>query len=157
MSEMKRILVVAVAILMVVNLNAQDKMTPELLWKLGRVSPTGISKDGKAIIYKVTSFDIDANEQTSRDYRIPVEGGSSVQIQSGSVEVHDKLRSPSGAHGISIQEVKIQKVFGQDHYPELDQSDAMVYDDLMYRHWDTWEDGKYSHIFLHNDIRGGGH
>jgi hypothetical protein len=41
----------------------------------------------------------------------------------------------------------LQRVFGEDHYPELEQSEVMIYDDLMYRHWDTWEDGKFNHIF----------
>ncbi|MCK5368663.1 MAG: DPP IV N-terminal domain-containing protein, partial [Cyclobacteriaceae bacterium] len=62
----------------------------------------------------------------------------------------------TGRHRISIEEVKIEKVFGVDYYPELDKSKVMIYDDLMYRHWDTWEDGKFSHIFLHtgNEVKG---
>ena len=143
-------------VLLVGSLSAQDRMTPELLWNLGRVSPLGISLDGQSVVYRVTSYHKDSNELTTKDYMIPVAGGSAVQIENGDNEVKDKLRSPSGAHRISIRDVKIQKVFGKDYYPELDNSEVMVYDDLMYRHWDTWEDGKFSHIFLHNsnEVRG---
>jgi hypothetical protein len=35
---------------------AQNVMSPETLWKLGRVSALGISKDSKNVVYKVTSF-----------------------------------------------------------------------------------------------------
>ena len=31
---------------------------------------------------------------------------------------------------------------------EKAKSQAKVYDELSYRHWDEWEDGAYSHIFV---------
>ena len=34
--------------------SAQQVLSPELLWKLGRVTPLGISKDGKLVVYKVS-------------------------------------------------------------------------------------------------------
>ena len=43
---MKKILFLPL-ILMSLNTMAQDVMSPELLWKLGRTTPLGISKDGK--------------------------------------------------------------------------------------------------------------
>jgi dipeptidyl aminopeptidase/acylaminoacyl peptidase len=48
--------------------------------------------------------------------------------------------------------MKVTKIFGQDHYPELTKSNAYVFDDLMIRHWDTWEDGLYDHVIL-SEIR----
>ena len=41
---------------------AQEIMTPEKLWELGRVSALGISKDGKSIVYKVSKPDMVENK-----------------------------------------------------------------------------------------------
>lgn len=46
--------------------------------------------------------------------------------------------------------VKLEKVLGTDLYPKLDKSEVKVYDHLMYRHWDTWKDGNFQHIFIGN-------
>ena len=45
--------------------NAQQMMTPEKLWQLGRVTPIGISKDGKSLIYKVGTPNIQENKISS--------------------------------------------------------------------------------------------
>ena len=37
---------------------------------------------------------------------------------------------------------------GKDIYPDLKKSTAQVYTDLNYRHWDKWNEGKVSHVFL---------
>ena len=145
----KRTILLVFTILFFAELPAQETMTPELLWKLGRVSPIGIAKDAKSVVYSVTYFDMDNNTSTKKQFLVSVDGGKATEIVNCNLLVTDKHVSPSGSHRIAAQEVKIQKIFGLDHYPELDKSEAMVYDDLMYRHWDTWEDGKYSHIFLY--------
>src|SRR6202012_5776984 len=44
--------------------------------------------------------------------------------------------------------VMIKPMLGKDIYPDLPNTTAKVYTDLAYRHWDTWEDGKFSHIFV---------
>lgn len=153
---MKRISLWFAALMLTSLASGQNVMTPELLWKLGRVSPVGISMDGNSIIYKVSKFDIEQNSASAKEYMMPINGGTPVEIQDGASLVADRHLSPTGTHRISVKEVKVKKVYGNDHYPELSKSNAMVFDDLMYRHWDTWEDGKFSHILLHkgNEVAG---
>ncbi|MCK5208886.1 MAG: S9 family peptidase [Cyclobacteriaceae bacterium] len=153
---MKRISLIIIGFLVISGLMAQEVMTPQLLWKLGRMSVVGITKDGKSIVYNVKTYDAATNTGSTKQYLIPVTGGKPVEIERGESLITDRHISPTSRHRISIEEVKIEKVFGVDYYPELDKSKVMIYDDLMYRHWDTWEDGKFSHIFLHtgSEVKG---
>jgi dipeptidyl aminopeptidase/acylaminoacyl peptidase len=43
--------------------------------------------------------------------------------------------------------VEMQAVLGSDRYENLSKSNAYVFDDLNYRHWDTWNDGSFKHVF----------
>jgi len=51
-------------------------------------------------------------------------------------------------HRIVEGEVKIDKVFGTDYYPDLKSANVQIYNSLNYRHWDTWEDGAFGHLFV---------
>jgi dipeptidyl aminopeptidase/acylaminoacyl peptidase len=132
---------------MSVNLIAQNVMTPELLWKLGRITPLGLSKDGKNIVYKVSTPSTEENKSNSKFYVVPINGGNSSEITSTKELLHDKNVSPDGKYIIYSEEVKIDKVHGKDFYPELDKSNAQIYNALDYRHWDTWNEGKFNHVF----------
>lgn len=46
------------------------------------------------------------------------------------------------------QEVVLAPTFAKDIYKDLNKANAYVFHDLNYRHWDAWEDGAYSHIFI---------
>ena len=46
-----------------------------------------------------------------------------------------------------IKAVKVKAVNSADVYADMDKSKARIYDDLMVRHWDYWDDGSYRHIF----------
>src|SRR5690606_7396356 len=56
--------------------------------------------------------------------------------------------SPNGKYIAFSKEVLVKKMTGTDLHPDLPKNTAQVYTDLNYRHWDTWEDGKYSHVFI---------
>ena len=46
-----------------------------------------------------------------------------------------------------VKAVKVKAVNSADVYEDMDKSKARIYDDLMVRHWDYWDDGSYRHIF----------
>ena len=132
---------------MSINAVAQNVMSPELLWELGRLTSLGISKDEKSIIYKVSTPSVEENKSGSKYYSVPVNGGNSVEISDYKSLLADKNVSPDGKYTIYNEEVKIDKVHGKDFYPNLDKSNAQIYNGLDYRHWDTWNEGKFNHVF----------
>ncbi len=126
--------------------SAQQVMTPELLWKLGRISTLGITKDGKSIVYKVAIPNVEENKSDSKFYTIPVNGGTATEVTEYKDLLNDKYVSPDGKWFLTSKEVKVGKVSGKDFYTELDKSNVQVYDGLDYRHWDTWNDGTHNHV-----------
>lgn len=133
--------------MMSLNALAQNVMTPELLWKLGRVTPLGLSNDGKNIVYKVTYPSVAENKSESKLYSISVNGGNPTEVKDTKTLLKDKNISPDGKYIVYNEEVKIDKVHGKDFYPDLQKSDVQIYDGLDYRHWDTWNEGKFNHVF----------
>ena len=133
---------------------AQNTMTPELLWKLGRISPLGISKDGKNIVYKVSTPSVAENKSNSKTYVLPITGGVATEIKDSKIILTDKNVSPDGKYIVYNEEVKIDKVHGKDFYPELQKSDVQIYNGLDYRHWDTWNEGKFKHVFYKENKEG---
>src|SRR4030095_12284132 len=62
--------------------------------------------------------------------------------------VNNKNLSADGKYLLSNKEVKVKKISGSDYYSDLSKSNAYIFDNLSERHWDTWEDGKFDHVFL---------
>ena len=56
--------------------------------------------------------------------------------------------APSGDRLFYIQPVKVGKIKSSDVFPDMPQSRALIYDDLMARHWNYWDEGEYRHIFI---------
>lgn len=150
---MKKILLTTLT-MMSLSAMAQNVMTPELLWKLGRVAPLGLSIDGKNIVYKVTTPSIEENKSSSKLYTIPVNGGNPTEVKDTNTLLKDKNISVDGKYIVYNEEVKVEKIHGKDFYPELEKSEVQIYDGLDYRHWDTWNEGKFNHVFYKEDKEG---
>ena len=144
---MKNIIVIVFLSLSLSSVS-QNKMTPEFLWKLGRVTGVGISKDGKSAVYSVSTPNISENKNTTETFVVPIIGGSSIQTFNKDSVRRDKNISPNGKYIIYDKEVKLLNVTGKDVYPELTKSNAYIYDNLNFRHWDTWSDGSFNHVFI---------
>jgi dipeptidyl aminopeptidase/acylaminoacyl peptidase len=126
---------------------AKNRMTPELLWKLGRIIPLGISKDNKNVVYEVSTPSVEENKSNSKYYTIAIIGGTAVEIKDPKEVLVDKNLSPNGKFLLYNEEVQIDTILGKDYYPDLDKSNVQIYDSLDYRHWDTWNEGKFNHVF----------
>ncbi|TKB97908.1 S9 family peptidase [Pedobacter cryophilus] len=166
---------------------AQKSMTPELLWKLGRVSGETLTADQKNVLFGVSNYDLAANKSERNLYSIPLTGGVAKQITTtaGSESIltvdqktgkliytykgqlfdmnadgsaikqltnekeglENVILSPNKDYILFTKDVPIIKNVGNEKYPDLPKANALIYEDLNYRHWDTWEDGKYSHVF----------
>ena len=150
---MKKIVFITLIMMSLIT-TAQNTMSPELLWKLGRLTALGISKDGKNIVYKVTTPSIEENKSDSKFYTIPINGGFSTEVKDTKGLLKDKNSSPDGKYVVYDEEVKIDKVHGKDFYPELEKSNVQIYNGLDYRHWDKWNEGKFNHVFYKENKEG---
>ena len=75
------------------------------------------------------------------------DGTGRTQITHAPTDINGFSFSPDGRHILFTRNVQLDKTIAE-RYPDLPQANAMIYDDLMYRHWDSWADGTYAHLFI---------
>jgi dipeptidyl aminopeptidase/acylaminoacyl peptidase len=175
----------------------ETKVTPELLWKFGRVGEMKLSPDGKTVVYSVTRHSISANRGYTDLFSVPAAGGEAkhlttftgaefnprwrpdgkkigflsdedetVQIwemnpdgteQVKVSEIPDGINSfeysPDGSRVLYCKDVKV-RMTPQEVHTDLPKSDVYMSTELMYRHWNHWEDANVSHVF-YSEIKDG--
>jgi dipeptidyl aminopeptidase/acylaminoacyl peptidase len=97
--------------------------------------------DGKKIGFVCTK------SGTAQIWEMNPDGSDWKQISNIEGGINDFKYSPDSKKILFTKDVKIDKDV-HDLYPDLQKTSARIYDDIMYRHWDTWADGTYSHIFI---------
>jgi hypothetical protein len=90
---------------------------------------------------------MEKNKFDSKTYQIPLTGGNPQEIHDYESLVSNKSVSSDEKMILTDKPVKINKILGKDLYPSMQKSDVFVYDELDYRHWDTWNDGTHNHVF----------
>ena len=158
-------------------------MTPEIMWKFGRLGVFTLSPDGSAVLYTVTLTDLQSEARETNIFKVslvggdPVqltkEGGSSPQWFSGGNKIvfvrgadlftmnadgtdQKKMDGITGFESFRIspasnqlfftKRVKLEQTANEKH--NLPRANVRIINDLMYRHWSTWSDYSYSHIFV---------
>lgn len=182
---MKQIIALLAIISLAFTGTAQDRMTAELLWKLGRVSLNDMSPNGKTVLYSVTNYDVDANKGATNLYQVDVKSGEATAFPQNIRGAHylndgritgtldgkfgiynpendsfEQIADIDGAENmkaIELTDGRIMLLFTKpykfrlttaDQYPNLEKANAFVFDDLMYRHWNEWNDEYVNHLCM---------
>ncbi len=137
-------------------LYAQKTLDIADLWSLGRLGSADISMDKKSIVYTVSIPNIAENKSKTSAYSLDLNNFSvkDFAAKEGVDKGLDNAKiSPDGKRIAYTKEVAIEKIKGSDKYSDLPKSNAYIFTDLNNRHWDEYEDGSYSHVFI-ADIKG---
>ena len=98
--------------------------------------------DGK----KITFLCPDSNGDIQL-WEMNSDGSSKKQISNVNGGISGYKYSPDLKYIAFSKPVKLDKSV-HDIYPDLPKTNARIEDDLMYRHWDSWHDYHYNHIFI---------
>jgi len=107
------------------------------------------SPDGRTIAFTST------RSGSAQIWSIEPAGGEATQRSDFPVDVDNLKWSPDGSRFAFTAEVypdcgDFDCTAQRDRDKENDPVTALVYTKALFRHWDTWEDGKRSHIFVWN-------
>jgi dipeptidyl aminopeptidase/acylaminoacyl peptidase len=104
------------------------------------------SPDGKTVWF------ISTRSGSAQVWRIPVDGGEAAQVTNLPLDVANLIVSPDGKTLAFSLEV-FPGLCPVETKKKLDdiasgQTSGRIYDCLFFRHWDTWADGRRSHVFV---------
>ena len=103
--------------------------------------------DGDGILF------LSSRSGSSQVWRIRVDGGEAQQLTDLPLDVSNLIISPDGRHIAFIMEVFPDCDSVEETKQRLDEnakrkSSGRIYDGIFVRHWDTWKDGRRSHLFV---------
>jgi dipeptidyl aminopeptidase/acylaminoacyl peptidase len=98
---------------------------------------------------------------SSQVWKQPVDGGTAVQVTKLPIDVDGFKPFPDGKRLVLALDVwpdarTLAASAAKDVAESKSKVKAHVYTQLMFRHWDSWEDGKFSHVFVWTPAELGG-
>ncbi len=103
--------------------------------------------DGKSVFF------LSAASGSNQVWKLDLAGGEPVQVTNLPLDVENLSVFPDGQRLCFSIEVypdaeTLEDTAKRDAEREANKVQARVYEELLFRHWDTWEDGKRSHVFV---------
>lgn len=103
--------------------------------------------DGKQIYF------LSSRSGSPQVWRIAPAGGEAEQVTRLPVDLNGFEVFPDGKRLVVAADVwpetkTLAASVARDEAKAKSKVQARIYDQLLFRHWDTWEDGKYSHLFV---------
>jgi dipeptidyl aminopeptidase/acylaminoacyl peptidase len=104
------------------------------------------SPDGKTIAF------VSTRGGSAQVWLLPVDGGEARQLTKLPIDASGPIWSPKGDQIAFTASVfpgqSPEETAKHDEEKAASKVQARTYDDLMIRHWDTWDEGKKSHLFV---------
>ncbi|HRC58830.1 MAG TPA: S9 family peptidase, partial [Kofleriaceae bacterium] len=105
------------------------------------------SPDGRWIYFSST------RGGSAQVWRIAAAGGEAEQVTKLPTDVGGFKLFPDGKRMVLALEVwpqarTLARSMEEDGVKAKAKGSAQIYDQLLFRHWDQWEDGKFSHLFV---------
>ena len=100
------------------------------------------SADGKKIFF--TS----SRSGSMQVWQMSADGSNAKQITNVEGGIEGYGIAPTEDKIFYVKKVHAADIKSSDVHKDMDKSKARIYDDLMARHWDYWDEGEYSHIFV---------
>ncbi len=102
--------------------------------------------DGKSVVF------LSSRSGSMQVWRVDAGGGAAQQLSELPLDIGGFAVFPDGQRLLLTFEVypelaTLAETAARDAEREANPVKARVYESLLFRHWDTWEDGKRSHVF----------
>ncbi|MDP3156991.1 MAG: S9 family peptidase [Archangium sp.] len=126
--------------------NADGSGLKQLTTNEGNETDPSWAPDGKSVYF------LAARSGSNQLWRLPLEGGEATQVTKLPLDVDAYIVSPDGQTVVFASEVFVDCDTLECTAKRLAEkskvkSSAQLYDGLMFRHWDTWKDGRRAHLF----------
>lgn len=81
-------------------------------------------------------------------WKMDLDGANASQLTHTEGKLENVKLSPDQKHILYSQSVLVNSYYSKDKYKDLPKSDVYIYDNLDFRHWDSFNDGRFNHPFV---------